>query len=104
MSRILVLYYSRTGNTEKMAKSVAEGARTAPELEVELSYYADPEILGKFDAIAVGVPTCHRHVTLNIRELFEEVAAKNVELKGKLGADFGSYGWSEEAPSLFLNS
>ena len=32
----------------------------------------------------------------------EEVAVKKVDLKGKLGAAFGSYGWSGEAPRLVL--
>jgi flavorubredoxin len=99
---MLVLYYSQAGNTEKMARAVVEGARATQGLEVELSYHADAEALGSFDAIAVGVPTYHHEVTLDIRELFEEAAVKNVELRGKLGAAFGSYGWSGEAPGLIL--
>ena len=102
MPRILVLYYSQTGNTDKMAKAVAEGAQNVQQVNVELSYYADAEQLSQFDALAVGAPTYHHDMTLNMKRLFEEAGAKNVDLKGKLGAAFGSYGWSGEAPKLIL--
>lgn len=102
LPRILVLYYSQTGNTDKMAKAVAEGAQNVQQVNVELSYYADAEQLSQFDALAVGAPTYHHDMTLNMKRLFEEAGAKNVDLKGKLGAAFGSYGWSGEAPKLIL--
>lgn len=102
MPKILILYYSRTGNTEKMAKTVAEGVKTIQEVEVELNYFVTPEALSTFDAIVVGVPTYHHDMTLDMKMLFEETAAKGVNLKGKIGAAFGSYGWSGEAPRLVL--
>jgi len=102
MSKILVLYYSRTGNTEKMANAVAEGARSAANVEVELNYHVEAEELGKFDAILVGAPTYHHDTPMDIKNLFEEAAVKNINLKGKVGAAFGSYGWSGEAPKFVL--
>lgn len=102
MKRILILYYSRTGNTEKMANAVAEGARSVQGVQVELTYRTTPEQLTEFDAIAVGVPTYHHDMTIDIKKLFEEAAVKGVSLKGKVGAAFGSYGWSGEAPKLVL--
>jgi len=102
MPKILILYYSRTGNTEKMAKAVAEGARTVQGVEVELTYHATSEQLKEFDAIIVGTPTYHHDTTVDIKMLFEEAATKNIGLKGKVGAAFGSYGWSGEAPKLVL--
>lgn len=102
LPRILVLYYSQTGNTDKMAKAVVEGAQSVQRVNVELSYYVDAEQLSQFDALVVGAPTYHHDMTLNMKRLFEEAGAKNVGLKGKLGAAFGSYGWSGEAPKLIL--
>jgi flavodoxin I len=95
--RILILYYSRTGNTEKMAKAVAEGAQNTG-LQVELAYHIEPEGLGAFDAIAVGSPTYHAQMPIDFKSLFEELETRGVTLKGKVGAAFGSYGWSGEAP------
>jgi len=102
LKKLLILYYSRTGNTEKMARAIEEGARTVQGIEVESKYYATPEELANFDAIVVGVPTYHHDMTVDIKNLFEEAAVKNVILKGKVGAVFGSYGWSGEAPRLVL--
>jgi flavorubredoxin len=102
LPKILVLYYTRTGNTEKMAKAVVEGAQTVQGIEVELSYYVAPDLLSSFDAVVIGTPTYHHDMSLDIKKLFEEAAEKNVSLKGKLGVAFGSYGWSGEAPKLVL--
>jgi flavorubredoxin len=102
MLKVLVLFYSRTGNTEKMAKAIVEGAKTAGDVLVELSYYIDADELSNFDAIFVGAPTYHHDMPIDIKMLFEESAARNVNLKGKTGAVFGSYGWSGEAPNLVL--
>jgi flavorubredoxin len=102
MPKIFILYYSRTGNTEKMAKAVVEGAKTIQRVEVELDYTVTPEALENFDAIVFGVPTYYHDMTIDMKNLFEEVAARGISLKGKIGAAFGSFGWSGEAPRLVL--
>jgi flavodoxin I len=102
VSKILVLYYSRSGNTEKMAKAVAEGAKNAGNPDVELNYHVDAEELASFDAILLGAPTYHHDMPIDMKKLFENAAAKGINLKGKVGAAFGSYGWSGEAPKLLL--
>ena len=85
-----------------MAKAVAEGANAVQGVEVELNYYVTPESLSNFDAIIVGTPTYHHEMTIDMKRLFEETAAKGINLKGKIGAAFGSYGWSGEAPKLVI--
>jgi len=102
MSRILVLYYSRTGNTEKMAKAISEGAKTQGKTQVELSYYVEADELASYDAILIGAPTYHHEMPIDVKMLLEEAAARNINLKGKIGAAFGSFGWSGEAPKLVL--
>jgi flavodoxin I len=102
MKKVLVLYYSRTGNTERMASAVAEGAQSNGNVEVELNYHVDTESLSSYDAILVGVPTYHHDMPFDFKNLFEEAAVQGISLKGKIGAAFGSYGWSGEAPKLIL--
>jgi flavodoxin I len=102
LPKILVLYYSRTGNTEKMAKAVVEGAKSVGNMEVELSYHVDAEDLSGFDAILVGAPTYNHEMPLDMERLFEDAAAKGISLKDKVGGAFGSYGWSGEAPKFLL--
>lgn len=102
MPKMLVFYYSRTGRTEKMANAVAEGAKAEGKVEVALEYHIQADELSTFDAILVGAPTYHHEMPMGIKQLFEEAAEANANLKGKLGASFGSYGWSGEAPRLVL--
>jgi flavorubredoxin len=102
MPKMLILYYSRTGNTKKMADAVAVGAKMVQGVEVELNYYITPEALGNYDAILIGIPTYHHDMTVDMKNLFEEAAVKNVNLKGKTGAASGSYGWSGEAPRMII--
>jgi flavorubredoxin len=102
MPKILVFYYSRTGRTERMANAVAEGAKATGNVEVALEYHIQAEDLSAFDAILVGAPTYHHEMPMGIKKLFEDAAEKQVNLKGKTGAAFGSYGWSGEAPKLVI--
>lgn len=102
MSKILIVYYSHTGNTEEMAKAIAEGAKTIQGVEVELKRNISPWRLVDFDAILIGAPTYHHNMTNNIKRFLEEVAFQNINLKDKIGAAFGSYGWSGEAPKMVI--
>ena len=102
MAKLLVLYDSQTGNTEKMAQAVAEGARSVAGVDVDLKYYAEPKELAEADAIVVGAPTYYHDITLPIKQVLEEAAKAGVKLQGKVGAAFGSYGWSGEAPEKVL--
>ncbi len=104
MKKVLVLYYSRSGNTEKMAKAIAEGAQGVSDTSVEVSYHLDDASeLSNYDAIVIGAPTYRKEYPIDFKNLFEEAEAKKINLKGKLGAAFGSYGWSGEAPQMVLD-
>jgi flavorubredoxin len=87
-----------------MARAVFEGAKKVQGINTQLKieFEATPEELGKSDALIVGMPTYHHDMTRSIKTLFAETANKEISLKGKLGAAFGSYGWSGEAPNLIL--
>ncbi|MCW4017607.1 MAG: flavodoxin domain-containing protein [Candidatus Bathyarchaeota archaeon] len=100
--KVLVFFYSRTGNTEKMAKAVAEGAKSVSNVQVEMNYFVEAEDLNSYDAVLIGTPTYHHDMPIDIKMLFEEAAVRGINLKGKTGAAFGSYGWSGEAPKQVL--
>jgi flavodoxin I len=100
--KLLILYYSQTGNTQKMAKAVEEGAKSVTGVNVEVKYFARPEELAEADGIILGMPTYHHDIGIDMKKLLEEVAVKRINLKGKVGAAFGSYGWSGEAPRMLL--
>ena len=57
MSKVAIVYWSGTGNTEQMAESVADGARGAgAEVTVFTSAEFDADKMDEFDAIAFGCP------------------------------------------------
>lgn len=102
MPKLLIVYDSQTSNTEKMAEAVAEGAKSVAGVEVNLKFYARPEELAEASAIILGSPTYYHDMTLPIKQVLEAASKANVQLKGKIGAAFGSYGWSGEAPLQIL--
>lgn len=95
MSKIAVVYWSGTGNTEAMAEEVANGAKAAG-AEVE-SFTTDDFAADKmddYDAVAFGCPAMGDEVLEEdeFEPLFEDCKAK---LSGKKIALFGSYGWGD---------
>jgi len=100
--KLLILYYSQTGNTQKMARAVEEGAKSVAGVNAEVKYFAKPEELAEADGIILGMPTYHHDMSIDMKKLLEEVAVKGINLKDKVGATFGSYGWSGEAPRMLL--
>jgi flavodoxin I len=100
--KLLILYYSQTGNTEKMAKAVEEGAKSVVGINVEMKYFARPEELKEADAIIFGIPTYYHDMGIDMKNLLEGVSKKEINLAGKVGAAFGSYGWSGEAPNMLV--
>ncbi|MDD5557727.1 MAG: flavodoxin domain-containing protein [bacterium] len=91
MARVLVAYYSRTGNTEKMARSVAEGVR-AGGAEADLRRVEDVAAgdLPGYDGIIIGSPTYYGTMAWEVKKLLDESVAHHGALDGKAGAAFTS--------------
>jgi len=100
MAKVLIIYDSKTGNTELMANAVAEGVKSIKGMEIQVQKIGTKfpiSILNDSDAVIVGSPTIYGNITHEIFEFFANVKylveAKRLKLKGKKGAAFGSYGW-----------
>ena len=95
MSKVAVVYWSQTGNTEAMANAVAEGA-TAAGAEAVLITASDfnAEAVAEYDAIAFGCPSMGVEV-LEEAEFQPMWDAVKSSLSGKKVALFGSYGWGD---------
>ena len=95
MSKIAVVYWSSTGNTEAMAKAVAEGAKAAG---AEVSTFETSDFsadkVDDFDAIAFGCPAMGDEV-LEEDEFEPMFDGCKDALKDKKIALFGSYGWGD---------
>ena len=95
MSKVAVVYWSGTGNTEIMANKVAEGAKAAgAEVEVFEAEGFSADKMDEFDAVAFGCPSmgCEELEDTVFEPLFASCESK---LQGKKIALFGSYGWGD---------
>ncbi len=95
MSKIAIVYWTGTGNTEAMATAIEEGAKAAgAEVEVLPSAAFSADMVEGYDAIAFGCPA------MGAEELedgeFEPLFADCISaLSGKRVGLFGSYGWGD---------
>ena len=104
MKKLLILYDSRTGHTEKMAEYIAEGVRMiGHEAEVtRISQIKNEKQLRGYDAYAFGCPTYHRDMTNGMKTFL--FLAHKANLEGKVGGAFGSYTHSGDAPSIIFDT
>ncbi|MCX7926787.1 MAG: flavodoxin domain-containing protein [Candidatus Omnitrophica bacterium] len=91
MAKIIIIYYSQTGNTKKMAQTIAEGIKKE-NLEVEVKEVDEVKAqqLLDYDAIIVGSPTYYGTMAYQIKKLFDESVRFHGKLDGKVGGAFAS--------------
>src|SRR3990172_8432853 len=93
MAKILVVYYSRGGTTEKMAELVAEGAREAgAEVDLKKVTETTPDDLLPYDAVIAGSPTYYGQMAWEMKKLFDDSVKHHKKLEGKVGGAFTSSG------------
>lgn len=100
---LLVFYASAYGNTAMLAEKIAEGARAEGAKAMVMDAAATElgvmiDRIEAADGIAVGSATINADAVEPVWYLLSHLATLN--LKGKVGAAFGSFGWSGEAPKL----
>lgn len=73
MAKILIIYHSQTGNTKKMAESVAEGAMAIEGVEVVLKRAAEATLgdLLVADGLAVGTPENFGYMSGMLKDFFD---------------------------------
>lgn len=95
MSKVLIVYVTTTGNTEKMASAIAEGAKDAgADVTVKTVGEASVSELAGYDVIAFGSPAMGAEVLeeAEMEPFFSEAAGS---LGGKKIGLFGSYDWGD---------
>lgn len=94
MSKVLILYDSKTGNTGKMAKAVSEGVEKSG-VNVNLQSVGEcnyPEDLKRADGIILGSPTYFGTMSNRMKELIDKSVDIRGDLEDKIGAAFVSSG------------
>ena len=94
---LVIIYLSTSGNTKKMADAIAEGADSrGVKVSVESFYDVDMDSLKNADGIALGSSTFWYKMHEAMSHFLDRLEKE--DMAGKIGAAFGSYGWSGEAP------
>ncbi len=106
MVKILVIYDSKTGNTEKMASAVAEGAKQVDGVETVVKKVDEATLqdLQEADGIIMGTPTYYGQMSGKLKVFIDESVKIHGELKGKVGAAFTSSGGTASGAETTLLS
>ncbi|WP_454064591.1 flavodoxin family protein [Candidatus Nitrospira salsa] len=97
--RVLVTYHSLTGNTEKMAKGVVNGAKAVPDTEVIVKRVGEvtaEELFGS-DALIVGSPVYWSNMSGEVKTFIDNWQLKfgvfpEFKMQNKVGAAFATGG------------
>lgn len=91
--KMLVVYDSRSGNTEAMAHAVAEGVESeGVEVEVKKVDEASVDELPEVDGIILGSPVYYGLPSAKIKEFIDASVKYHGKLDGKVGGAFASSG------------
>ena len=102
MAKIVIVYLSTSGNTKAMADAIAEGILSRNVSVTTMNFHeARIEEIKAADAIAIGSSTFHYKMLPPMEKFIDSLEKANVT--GKVGAAFGSYGWSGEAPIIIAD-
>lgn len=103
MPKAIIIFETRKGSTEQIAETIAESLKQSG-VEVVLERIRDVEIteLTAYQGIILGSPTYHKDMVESMKTLLFKL--EKVDLKGKIGASFGAYGWSGEAVEMISDT
>ena len=94
MAKILVVYDSRSGNTENMALAVAKGAKSVDDTEVivkKADQTKSSDLLAA-DGIIMGSPTYFGQMSSKLKAVIDDSIKVHKNLTGKVGGAFTSSG------------
>ncbi len=96
--KIIIIYDSKTGNTETMAKAIADGVANAAEVEVKKIGEAFPlSILAEVDGVIFGSPVIYADITNEMKDFLEHleqyIKLGRMNINNCTAAIFGSYGY-----------
>jgi flavorubredoxin len=104
MPKALIVFATRNGETEKMAEIIGEGMRfSMVDVTVKnVKEFKKAEDLEGYDAYIFGSSTYHGEMMTSMKSFL--FLAEQVDLKGKTGGAFGSFGWSGEAAERIFDT
>ena len=96
MSKLVIIYDTGMHNTELVAMAIEEGAkREGVETLLKNVNDADTSDILNADAVAIGSPNYKDAMMPTVNKFLKNLA--EIDLRGRVGLAFGSYGWGLEA-------
>ena len=94
MTQILVLYYSKTGNTKKLAEAIAQGAQEGGDVRAILKTAADvtKEDFLQSAGIIAGSPVYFGSMAAELKDVFDKFIGIRKKMENKVGAAFATAG------------
>lgn len=93
MKKVLVAYYSRSGNTEKMAKMIAEGlSKKGVSVDLITVDKVNIDSLPQYDGYIIGSPNYFGTMAAEVKKFIDESVKYYRKIEGKLVAAFTSTG------------
>jgi len=104
MGKVLIVYFSLTGKTQRMAEFIAEGVRFTEHQAVtkKTSEIKTAEDLNGYDGYLFGSPTYHQDMAGPVKTFL--FLAREADLRGKPAGAFGSYTHSGDAPAMVFDT
>ena len=105
MSKGLVIFATRTNQTQKIAQLIAEGMRfEGCDVDILNVNQLDKGgvSLEDYNAIVLGSATYHGEMLQSMKTFL--FVAEKAKLEGKAGGAFGAFGWSGEAPGRIFDT
>ena len=91
MAKGIVVYYSRSGNTQEMAEIIAQAMNDAGLSTVYKTVdQVAADDLPEYDAIVLGSPCYYGQMAGSLKHLIDELVGRHGQLNGKVGAAFSS--------------
>jgi NAD(P)H dehydrogenase (quinone) len=92
--QVLVMYYSRTGNTKKLAEEVEKGVKDVKDVMCVLKEVSevDKEDFLSSDAIIAGSPVYFGSMASDMKEVFDKFVGIRKQMGDKIGAAFATSG------------
>ncbi|RTZ97317.1 MAG: nitric oxide synthase [Deltaproteobacteria bacterium] len=104
MAKVLIIFATRTGETEEIGNLIGEGLRISG-VDVTIRKITEvnnvSEING-YDGYVFGAPTYHGDMIQGMKTFL--FLAEKADLEGKAGGAFGAFGWSGEAPDRIFDT
>jgi flavorubredoxin len=103
MPKAIIIFETRKGATQLMADAIEAGlTHSGVEVTSKRIYEVDVAELPGYDAVILGSPTYNKDMIQNMKTFLFKLEQSN--LKGKIGASFGAYGWSGEAVGMISDT